>query len=341
MVGQFVHDPPFLKNRARPAIDYIGIGLLAVGLATLQTLLEQGERYDWFSSGFIVGMAALSVICLSVFVWWELRTGQPAVDLRLLKNLPFTVGTLIGGVLGLSLFSSMFLLPLFTEDLLRYTPMQSGLALMPRSLTMLMLMPVTGYLYNRLGAPRMIAIGLAIAGYAGWMMSGFTTDTGSYQFLMPMVIQGVGFSMIFVALSTAALATVPRERMTNATGLYNLVRTLGGSFGVAVTATMLQNHITTVHARLTERANPYNPGFQHWMALVQARFRELGVDARTAHVKALALLEQVIQQQATVIGFDYLFSITALLLLVCLPLAFTLKHAARGGKAAGPRPSGE
>lgn len=333
MVAQFVHDPPYLKNQKPMKIDYVGITLLSIGLATLQTLLEQGQSNDWFSSPLIVALAVTASVCLCSFVWWELRTEHPAVDLRLLKNLSFTSGTMIGGVLGVSLYSGMFLLPLFMQTLMGFTAMQSGLALMPRTLAMMALMPVAGWLFNYMGPRRMVSVGLAISTYAVWMMSRFTAETTMMGLIIPQLIQGVGFSLIFVSLSTAALSTVPRETMTNATGLYNLVRQLGGSFGIAIFATMLEKRISALHAHFSESVNPYNPVFQQRLLQMQHYFMSLGADAETARLRAFAAINGILQQQAGVMSYEYLFALSALLLLLCLPMVFLLnnKIGKRGG----------
>lgn len=333
MVWRFVHDPPYLKNRKPVNIDYVGIGLLAVGLATLQTVLEQGQTSDWFSSPLIVILSAIAAVCLSIFIWWELVTDDPAVDLRLLKNLSFTAGTTIGGILGLSLFSGMFLLPLFMQTLLGFTPLQSGFALMPRTLAMMAMMPIVGILFNKLGARKMVAAGLAVAAYAGVMMSRFTAQTSMTQLVIPQLIQGVGFSLIFVALSTSALAKVPREKMTNATGIYNLVRQLGGSFGIAIFATLLEKRMTVVHSHLIDFANPYNPAFQLRMAQLQGYFQSIGNDVMTAKTRALALIDVSAKQQAAVMSFDALFHLSTVLLVLCIPLVLTLKDRVGRGHA--------
>ncbi|HEY3266469.1 MAG TPA: DHA2 family efflux MFS transporter permease subunit [Armatimonadota bacterium] len=324
MVWRFVHDPPYLV-RKRVRVDYVGIALLAVGLATLQTVLEQGQTNDWFSSSLIVALSVVAAVCLTGFVWWELRTLAPAVDLRLLKIPSFLAGTSIGGVLGLSLFSGMFLLPLFMQTLLGYTALQSGMALIPRTLAMMAMMPVVGVLFNRLGARKMVASGLLVAAYAGWMMSHFTTQTSLAQLIIPQIVQGVGFSLIFVALSTSSLALVPREKMTNATGMYNLVRQLGGSFGVAIFATLLEKRSQTLHAQFVVYANPYNPAFQQRIQALQTFYTHAGADVYTAHQRALATVDGIIQQQAAVLSFERLFIISVFLLALCVPMVLTLR----------------
>src|SRR5262249_33825854 len=207
LVSRFVHDPPYLAaQRGKAGIDALGIALLSVGLASLQTVLEEGESHDWFSSNLIRTLTVVAVAALGLFVWCELRARKPAVDLSVLKNASFTTGTLIGGILGVRLYASLFLLPLFMQELLGYPAVKSGLVLMPRSLVMLALMPVAGALYNRLGPKLMIGSGLLVAGFAPIMMSRFTLETGGTDLFWPQVIQGLGFVLIFVALSTAALA---------------------------------------------------------------------------------------------------------------------------------------
>jgi DHA2 family multidrug resistance protein len=324
MVWHFVHDPRYLKRQPL-RIDYAGVGLLAVGLATLQTLLEQGQTNDWFYSTFIVVLTIVAACSLGAFVWWELRISEPAVDLRLLKNLPFASGTFIGGVLGLSLFSGIFLLPLYMQTLLGFTPLQSGLALMPRTLAMMAMMPIIGLAFNRLGTWKMVTGGLTIAAYAVWMMAHFTDRTDLTQLIIPQLIQGVGFSMIFVALSTSALSNVPRERMTNATGLYNLIRQLGGSFGIAIFATLLEKHTTAMHTHLAEYANAYNPAFTQRMVGLQGYYRSLGNDAVTAQARALATINGIVWKQAAVMAFEYTFRLSFVLLVMCIPLVFLLK----------------
>jgi DHA2 family multidrug resistance protein len=263
-------------------------------------------------------------------VWWELRVEKPVVDLSVLKNLNFTTGTMIGGVLGVSLYSSMFLLPLFLQELLQYPATKSGLVLMPRSLVMVVFMPIGGMLYNRLGPKLMIGSGLAIAGIAPIMMARFTLQTSDIVFILPQVIQGVGFVLIFVALSTTALATIPKPKMTSATGLYNLVRQLGGSFGLAIFATMLERDQQSNHAILAEHINPANPVFAQRFQQMQQGLMARGIDQWEASQRALRLMDGIVSQQAAVLAFERIFFIIGALFFLCLPLIFLLR-AKRGG----------
>jgi DHA2 family multidrug resistance protein len=333
MVQRFVHDPPYMKaQRGKAGVDAVGIGLLTVGLASLQTVLEEGEMHDWFSSSLIVTLSVIAAVSLILFIWWELRTPRPAVDLSVLKNASFTTGTFIGGILGVSLYASMFLLPLFMQELLQYPAAKSGLVLMPRSLVMLVLMPVVGLLYNRLGPKLMIGSGLIVAGVAPIMMSRFTLEAGGMVLFWPQVIQGVGFVLIFVALSTTSLAGIDKPKLTSATGLYNLVRQLGGSFGTAIFATMLERMQQTNRALLVQHLNPYNPAFAERLQAIQQGFIARGIDAWQARMKALRLLDGMVTQQAAVLSFERSFFLIGVLFFVCLPLVFLLKPARRGAR---------
>jgi MFS transporter, DHA2 family, multidrug resistance protein len=331
MVSQFIHDPPHLKAlRGTAGVDAFGIGMLTVGLASLQTVLEEGERYEWFNSGFILMLTAVSGVSLALLVWWELRVDKPAVDLSVLKNASFTSATLIGGVVGVSLFASMFLLPLFMQELMHYTATKSGLMLMPRSLVMLVLMPVAGALYNRLGPRLLIGGGLLLGGIAPIMMSHLTLEAGTWDLFWPQLVQGFGFVFVFIPLSTAALAGVQKAKLTAGAGLYNLVRQLGGSFGTAIFATLLTRLQQSNHAVLAEQLSPYNPAFVQRLQMIQQGFIAQGIASDEARLKALKLLDGLVRQQAAVLAFERCFFLIGALFLICLPMLFLLRSSPTG-----------
>lgn len=337
MVQQFVHDPPHItEQRGKAGVDGIGIALLAVGLGALQTVLGEGQRNEWFESDIIMALTVVAAVALCVFVWWEVRAKRPAVDLTVLKDASFASGTFIGGILGLSLFASLFLLPLFMQELLRYPALKSGLVLMPRSVVMMALMPVAGLLYNRLGPRMMVGGGLAVAGAGALMMSRFSLDTGTMELFWPQVIQGLGFVFVFVALSTAALSSIPRAKLTGAAGLYNLVRQLGASFGTAIFATLVERQQQANHALLAQHINPYSPAFTIRLQMVQQGLVGEGVDPWTARMKALAILDGMVSGQAAVLAFANAFFIIGALFFVCVPLVFLLKTARPTPGGGGP-----
>ena len=333
MASEFLYDPPYLQRQHISEVDGVGVGLLTVGLASLQTVLSEGQSRDWFESDLIGGLTALAIVALATFVVWELRFAKkPAVDLTILKNVSFTSGTLVGGVLGLALFGSMFLLPLFMQGLLGYNAMQSGIAMLPRSLVMMVGMPIAGRFYNQVGPRGMIGTGLVLCAISTMAMGRFTAQTSYEGLVIPQMWQGLAFSLIFVSLSTAALAHVPRARMTNATALYNLVRQIGGSFGIAIIATMLEKRTTLNALDLGSNLSRYNPAFMYrYQALSKALVMK-GVATNAAGQKSLAMLNGMVQQQAAVLSFDYAFYVVGALFIFALPLVFLM----RGRKEAIP-----
>src|SRR5579883_973366 len=272
LASLFIEDPPYMRAQGWRRIDGIGIGLMAVGLASLQVLLEQGETDGWFGSPFISTLAVIVVVALAAFMIWELRAEEPAVDLRVFGNVSFASGSLIGGVIGMTLFGGLILLPLFLQNLLGYDATRAGLTLMPRSLVMVLMMPVAGLLYNRLGVYIMLPCGLLLAGASGLMMAHFTTDSGPVQLLLPLILQGFGFALMFVPMSTTALSTIPRRKMQSASSMFTLMFQLGGSLGTAIVITLLDHKIATASANLVRYASLYNPSFRQWWQTYEAAF---------------------------------------------------------------------
>jgi MFS transporter, DHA2 family, multidrug resistance protein len=324
LVTRYIHDPPYLVRR-KVAIDWIGLALLAGGLGSLQLALEQGERHEWFQSAYVTALVAAAVVGLVLFIVHELRTEHPAVNLSVLRDRSFTSATAIGGILGMGLFASLFLLPLFLQSLLGYTAMLSGMALVPRSLAMAAIMPLGGRVYNRVGPKILVGAGLAVSAYSFWALSRLTVETGFWDIFWPQMWQGVGFALIFVALTTAALATIPRAQMTQAAGLYNVVRQVFGSIGIAVSAALLTRTISTYHATLGENVTIYDPAARSFLQRAAAALVQRGADAATAAKQALAMLDGRIARQAAVLGYDHVFALIAVLFVVSIPLVFLLR----------------
>jgi len=311
--------------RERGRIDWSGLGLLAVALGALQLMLEQGERRDWFDSRYISALGALAIVALVVFAWHELRAERPAVQLRIVRNVSFTTATVLGGVLGMGLMGSLFLLPLFLQQLLGYSAMESGLALVPRSLAMAVIMPIGGRFYNRLGPKLMVGMGLAVTAFSFWDLSHLTTDVGYWDIFWPQLWQGVGFALIFLSLSTAALATIPKPMMTAAAGLYNVVRQVMGSIGIAVSASELTRGIQRYHTILARGVTEFDLATQNFMHNAVAGMMRSGVDAFTARLRALKVLDLMVLKQAAVLAYNHVFILVAVLFVVALPLSFLLR----------------
>ena len=325
---RYVHDPPYLV-RERGRLDWSGLALMGVGLGALQLMLEKGEEKDWFESRLIVGLTVVAAVGLVLFVWRELTAKRPAVDLRLSRNISFSSATLMGGVLGMGLYGSLFVLPLFLQRLLGYTAMESGLTLMPRSLAMAVVMPLSGALYNRIGPRALVASGLVVSAVSFYQLSLLSTDVGAWNLVLPQIWQGVGFGLIFVALSTAALATLPKPKMTAAAGLYNVVRQIFGSIGIALAATEISTGTRRYHSLLAEHVTPYGDAARLWLDRTAGGLAPGAPDSGAAGSRALALLDLRVTRQATMLAYNHAFLLVAVLFLVALPLAFFLESPSR------------
>ncbi len=323
LVQRFIHDPQYLV-RHRGRLDWAGLGLMAVGLGSLQLMLEKGQSKDWFDSRLIIWLAVFAVAGLGLFIWRELTADGPAVDLRILKNIPFASGTVLGGVLGMGMFGTLFLLPVFLQNLLGFSALASGVAMLPRSVAAAMVGPVGGRLYNRVGPRFLVFVGLALNAVGFWQLSHLTSQVGAWDFFWPQVWQGAGMGLLFMAIATASLATIPKPKMTAATGLYNVVRQVGGSIGIAVAATQVTSSTHRYQDLLAEQVTIYSEGTRLMLQRLTAAMVQAGSDPVTAGQRALALLNLRVTRQAAVLAYNHVFELTTVLFLVALPLTFLL-----------------
>jgi len=323
LVQRFIHDPAYLV-RHRDRIDWTGLGLMAVGLGSLQLMLEKGESKDWFESPLIVYLAVFAAVGLVLFVWRELTAERPAVDLRILKNVPFASGTVLGGVLGMGMYGSLFLLPVFLQTLLGFPAMTSGVAMLPRSIASAVVGPIGGRFYNKVGPRFLVFVGMVLNAVGFWQFAHLTGQVGAWDLLWPQVWQGAGMGLLFMAVATAALASIPRPRMTAATGLYNVVRQVAGSIGIAVAATEMTAGTHRYHALLAEHVTIYGEGTRAMLQRLTGAMVQSGTDPVTAGHRALAVMELRVTRQASVLAYNHLFGLTTVLFLAALPLAFLL-----------------
>jgi MFS transporter, DHA2 family, multidrug resistance protein len=340
MVTRFVHEPDDIREANRAAaesqrgnVDWQGIAFLAVGLAALQYVLEEGQQDDWFDSRFIVLLSVVALLALAGFVWRELTARVPAVNLRLFKDPVFTSGTLIGSVMFAMLMASMFLLPLFMQELLGFTATQSGLALMPRVLVMMIATPFVGRIYNRVSPRLLVGLGVAMVSIGSFALGRITLQTTSEGIVQAILIQGAGFAFLFVPLTTAALSNVPRTLLSDATGLNSLLRQIGGSIGLAVFATLLSRNAVQARHSVVAHLVPGRPEVLERLAQLQAFFASRGYDVSSARQAADQALAGMATQQSMVIAFEHVFHLAGIVFLAVLPLLLLLKV-----NRAGPTP---
>jgi DHA2 family multidrug resistance protein len=321
LIMKFIEDPHYLV-RQTGKVDILGISLMTVGLGALQIMLEQGERNDWFASGFIIYLFMVAAFGLILFIWQELKVENPAVNLRILKDLNFSSATFLGGILGLALMSSLFILPLFLQQLLGYPAFDSGLALIPRTLAMALIMPLAGRIYNRVGPRLLIGLGLFLNAVSFYQFSILSLSVGYWDIFVPQILQGVGFGFIFVSLSTAALSTIEKHMMTAATGLYNVTRQVFGSIGIALAATILTRGENANRSLLMEHITAFGYASAETLRSLTQFFSSKGVDIIDAQNKALKAIEGMVMRQASMISFNHVFFLTAALFFFSIPLIF-------------------
>ena len=321
MILRFIKDPHFLV-REKGKVDTPGLFFMICGIGALQIMLEQGEQRDWFDSDFIIYLAIVAAVGLLLFIWRELSTEKPAVNLRIMKDINFTSATFLGGVLGLALMSSLFILPLLLQQLLRYPAFDSGLALLPRSLAMAIVLPIAGRLYNKLGPRILIGSGLFLNAISFYQLSVLSLDIGFWDIFLPQFLQGIGFGMIFVSLSTAALSTIEKHLLTAAAGLYNVVRMVFGSVGIALAATILTRGENFNRARLMEHITIFGDNAMHTLQSLTQYFYARGMDMADARNKAMKVVEEIVMRQASMLSFNHVFFLIAVLFILSIPLIF-------------------
>jgi DHA2 family multidrug resistance protein len=334
MTKLYIFDPPYLRTERR-SIDYWGIGMLAVGIGALQIVLDKGQQEDWFSSSLITTLAVLSAGCIVALIIHELMTENPVIDLRVFKARSYAVGVFLMTVLGFVLYGSMVLLPIMLQTLLGYPPLEAGIAMAPRGLGAFFMMPLTGLMTGRFDARKLLAAGLVIGGSTLLWLAGLNLQAGYWDVFWPQLIQGVGMSLLFVPLTTVSMDPIPRERMGNATSLFNLMRNIGGSVGIAVTGTLLARHSQATTSTLGTHVTMYDQASQSMFTQLRAGFIAGGADAVTATNRAYAALFGMVQRQAAMVSFVGLFQLLGVMFLALLPLVLIMRKPKGGGHVGG------
>lgn len=332
MIEQFIFDPTYLR-RASGRIDYWGIGMLAVGIGALQLVLDLGRERDWFESNLITTASIMAAVMLIVFVIYEWHVAHPAVDLHVFKIRTYSTGVFLMTSLGFVLYGSLVLLPIMLQTLLGYPSLQAGIAMAPRGMGSLLGMPVVGSLVSRLDPRKMVGGGLLLGAATLFWLGQLNLNAGYWDIFWPQFLQGMGLSLIFVPLTTISMAPIARERMGYATSLYNLMRNLGGSIGIATTGTLLFRNQQGNTAWLGSHVNVYDLAAQNAFARTRAGFVAGGADTVTATRQAYGALFGLVQRQASMVAFVDLFRLLGMIFLVLLPLLFLMKRPQARGES--------
>ncbi len=334
LTSQVVQDPPHLTGsgvrktlRARngEGVDFVGLGLLAAGLGALQIMLDKGQREDWFESHFIVALFVIMTVCLVSAVWWSLRHRNPVVDFRMLKERNFALSNVTMFMLGFVLYGSTMLLPLFLQQLLGYTAMQSGMTMSPGGMVVMVLMPIVGMLLGRFQARWLVIFGLTMASLSLFYMAGFNLQIDFWHAMMSRVILGMGLAFLFVPINTAAFYFVPPDKTNNATGLINLARNIGGSCGIAFATTLLERRSQYHQSVLVEHITPYSDTYRQMVQGATGMLVQQGQNLGEAVRQAPGLVYGMVQKQAAMLSFVDNFWIMGIIFLAAIPLMFLMK----------------
>ncbi len=322
----FIEDPPYLLAAKRSAhkIDYLGFSFMAIWLATLQIILDKGERDDWFSAPWIRWTAAICIIAMILFIVWELLEKEPIVDLRILKDRNFALGTALVTLVGIVLYSTITLQPLLVQDLMGYTAFLSGLALTPRGIGAILAVFFVGRVIGVLDSRKLMACGFLLLAYSSYMLSELNLQISIVNIALPNILMGLAMGLIFVPLATTTMAGLPNEKMGNATGIFNLMRNIGGSFGISIVTTLLARNAQKHQTYISANFSAYNPIFQQYFMKLKSIFA-FGSVSDHASQKAMITLYGLAIQQSTLLAYMDDFRLLAVCSLFCVPAALTLK----------------
>jgi DHA2 family multidrug resistance protein len=335
MSNIFVEDPPYLKQHRKVRMDYIGFGLMAIGLAALQILLDKGEEEDWFASNSIRWLAVFTMIGLAGFIIRELVAKEPLVDLRIFKDRNFAAGTVMITAIGGILYGTTALLPLFLQTLLGYPALQSGLAVSPRGIGSFISTLLVGRLIGRIDTRVLLLVGFLALAWGTSMFAKLDLDISPTSIVWPNIVNGLALGLVFVPLTTTTMGTLANEQVRNATGIYNLMRNIGGSVGIAAVTSVLTRASQRQQVFLAGHLTPTSPEFQSRLRSLSAALAPR-VGLPQARPTAMAILYQQLQQQSRLLGFLFDFGVLSLLAVACVVglLLFRRVRPAHGAIAA-------
>lgn len=314
--------------------DWGGIIAMAIGLGSLQIVLEEGSRKDWFGSALIVRLTAIAVIFLAIFFWIELTRKKPFINLRLMTQRNFGLSSVINVTLGLGLYGSVYIMPLYLSQIQGYNAMQIGEVLMWVGFPQLLIIPFVPKLMQKIDVRVLIALGISLFAVSCLMNSTLTNQTGLDQLRWSQLVRAMGQPLIMIPLSSVATAGLPASQAGSASGLFNMMRNLGGSIGIAAIATLLTNRQQFHSNRLGEAVSIYSPATQERLQQMTQYFVSQGADLATAQQQAIETMSNIVRREAYVMAFnDCFYFIACALLLSGITVLFLKKVKATGSAA--------
>ncbi len=332
LTSRLVEDPPYLKSEksAKVRVDYIGLGLIAVGIGALQVVLDKGEREDWFGSTFINVFAIMSGVCIIGALFWEYFHKDPIIDLQLFKNRTFAISCAMMFVLGAALFGTTVLIPQYLQTLMGYTAQVAGMALSPGGFTVMLLMPIVGGLVSRVDARYLIAFGFTVSAVALFHMTVINLDISFRDAVLLRVYQSIGLAFLFVPINTMSYVGIPREKNNAVSGLTNLARNIGGSIGISAVTTLLARRSQFHQGHLVSHVTEYDPAFRNQANGLAKALSASGTSAADAMHQAQAQIYLMVQRQAAALAYVDTIQVFAVACVFMVPFAFLMKKQKAG-----------
>lgn len=330
----FVRDSKIQKKHA--SVDFIGIILLAIGIGSLQTILEKGNREGWFDSTLIIWLTVAMVVGLVSFVLWELHTPAPAVNLRILKNRGFAAGTMFGAVLGFGLYGGVFILPVYLQQLRHYSASQTGWIIFPGGIATALVVPFVGRMINKFNPRNLVAVGTVGFIISMFILQRITLETGTNDLLWPLILRGASMGFLFIPLTIATLLGLKPKEVPSGTGIFNLSRQLGGSAGIAFLTTMIDHREAFHRASLVENVNIYSYAAMQRLGALQASFMAKGFAAPIAKQQAFAIIDRIIQGQSAMLAYEDAFLVIGIVFICAIPLLLLFKKVRPGQMSGSP-----
>ncbi len=324
MVQMFIHDPPYMEAKGLQKIDYAGFLILITWLASFQVMLDNGQKNGWFGSSKICWLGSIALISFIGLIAWELKNKTPLIDLKIFKNWNFSVGTGIYTVIFMILYGTMAILPLFTQSLLGYTSFLSGLAVAPMGIGSLIGITITAILSDKMDMRKMAACGLILSIFACFLFANLNLSISLMNIVIPNIVIGTSFPLIINPLTTLIFANVKNEDMTNASGLQNLMKNIGGAIGTSLVGVMVSRYSQIHQHYLVDKLTPLNPVFEQKVNALTMAFAQQG-NIVVAKAKANYMLYGLMQKQAVLCAYMDSYKVYAVIMLCLIPLLFLIK----------------
>jgi MFS transporter, DHA2 family, multidrug resistance protein len=324
---QFVRSPRYAEKHSVREVDFIGIGLLAIAVGSLQYVLEKGQDDDWFSSGTIIFLAIMAFVGFYFFIWRELTYHKPIVDLRVLKNVNLRVGTILSFILGFGLYGSTFIIPLYTQSVLGWTAQQAGMLMVPAALTTAFMMPIIGNLLQK-GVKQQYLVALGMIGFALFTFWGYkilTPDTARQDFFWMLIVRGIAMGMLFIPITTLSLSTLKGMQIGQGAAFTGMMRQLGGSVGIAMITTFISRRNILHRSVLVSHLDSNNTGVQNSLQALKLGMMARGMTPDHALQAAYQVLDLKVTKQAVVLSYMDVFLYLGIMFLICVPFVLIVR----------------